>query len=270
MHVRQLAQMAGWLAASDGGMQEPSRTGEGDCGMRYWSASKCRLQRWQTALKVFEKDFTEPDEMHDPWFAAEVVIQEILVSDLLTRVWTAMLVQSEGAPGHQERQSVGYSVFIGHLELRNRAMRLVLHNRASGQGAYDRINSLRLLLERWTDLLLSRIDNTEIAAQFGFDRHRVGDFAGDRHLEDSRRRRQMGTMLQASLAAALQDRLSACSANPDLNREIAAGILECCPMSLFETTGLPGELAHLRAEQAGDDAATLLEDLTGGGNDFTA
>lgn len=234
--------------------------------MRYWSASKCRLQRWQAALKVFEDDLASPDEMHNPWFAIEVVIEEVLVSELLTRVWTAVLVQHDATRGSQELQSIGHSVFIGHLETRSRAMRLLLHNRAAGQRAFDRIDALRRRMERWTDLLLSRISDIEIGAQFGFDRHRVRDFASDRHLEDDQRRRQMESMLQASLVAALRGELSRCSANPDLNREIAVGVLECLPGDCFNASGVPASLLQARLDQSGNDAELMLRELVDGEN----
>ncbi len=261
MHARQMAEVAGWLSACSELVSRGIVPVEADRGMRYWTASKCRLQCWQAALKVFEDDLADPCEMHDPWHAIEVVIQEILVSDLLTRVWTAILVQHDQQTGHQELQSIGYSVFIGHLELRSRAMRLMLHHRAAEQQAYDRLDQVRRRMERWTDLLLSRIANLEIAAQFGFEEHRVRDFAADRPLEDHTRRRQMETLLQASLAAALNRDLSSCPANPDLNAEIIAGILECFPEDRFDSVGLPKGLLHWQLEQSQRDVEQVLQSL---------
>ncbi len=261
MHARQMAELAGWLSACSElftGDVVPIDSGQ---GMRYWTASKCRLQRWQAALKVFEDDLANPCEMHDPWYAIEVVIQEILVSELLTRVWTAVLVQHDQATDGHELQSIGYSVFIGHLELRSRAMRLMLHNRAAGQRVYDRIDRLRRRMERWTDLLLSRISNLDIAGQFGFDEQRVLDFAADRPLEDHARRLQMENLLQASLVAALNRDVSDCPANPDLNAEIVAGVLECFPGDRFDSVGLPKGLLQMQLEQDHKNTEDMLQAL---------
>ena len=261
MHARQMAEMAGWISACSELFSSGMVPVEGQHGMRYWTASKCRLQRWQSALKVFEDDLAEPCEMHDPWYAIEVVIQEILVSEILTRVWTAVLVQHDQTSGNQELQSIGYSVFIGHLEMRSRSMRLLLHNRAAGQQVYDRIDKLRRRMERWADLLLSRISDLEVAARFGFDEQRVRDFAADRPLEDHQRRSRMENLLQASLVAALNRELSTCSANPDLNAEIIAGILECFPGDRFDSLGLPKGLMHLQVEQNQRNTEAILQTL---------
>lgn len=264
MHAREMAEFAGWLSFCSPLFSQGLIPPDFGNGMRYWAASKCRLQRWQSALKMFEEDVRNPDPRHNPWPAIEALVQEILVSELLTRVWTALLVQHDEISRNQELKCIGYSVYIGHLEARNRAARLILHDRARGEEVYERLNQMRCRLERWTDMLLSRLDDLNIARQFGFDRHRVSDFAADRHLEHAERRSQMESLLQASLAAALGRDTSRCTANPDLNREIVAGILECFPDDRFDGTGLPKGLLHLQVERTGEEAARMLDTLVGG------
>ena len=261
MHARQMAETGGWLSIcsevfSKGGVQADSQQ-----AMRYWAASKCRLQRWQAALKVFENDLANPQEMHDPWHAIEVVIQEILISEILTRVWTVVLIQHDRVFDHDEMQSIGHSVFIGHLECRNRALRLILHNRAANQNAYDRLDELRRRMERWVDLLLSRVSDLPLAIQFGFDEHRVRDFAADRHLENHERRQQMESLLLASLTSGLQRNVSSWSANPDLNREIVSGVLACIPGDRFDTTGLPKSVMMMQMEQVQNDTHAMVQSL---------
>ena len=239
MHAKQMAEIGGWLSICSEVFTRGGQPANANSAMRYWAASKCRLQRWQAALKVFEDDFANPCEMHDPWHAIEIVVQEILISDVLTRVWTAVLVQHDRALEHNEMQSIGHSVFIGHLEARNRALRLMIHNRPHNQRAYDRLDELRRRMERWIDLLLSRVSDLELAIQFGFDEHRVRDFAADRHLENHERREQVQKLLLASLISSLKRGVKQWTANPDLNREIAAGVLACFPGDRFDSHGLP-------------------------------
>jgi hypothetical protein len=256
-----MAEIGGWLSICS---QVFTRGGQPVCataGMRYWAASKCRLQRWQAALKVFEQDFANPCEMHDPWHAVEIVVQEILVSDVLTRVWTALLIQHDRVTEHHEMQSIGHSVYIGHLEARNRALRLLLHNRPHNQSAFDRLDELRRRMERWTDLLLSRISDLDVAIQFGFDEHRIRDFAADRHLENHERRDQVEKLLLASLASSLKRGVGEWSANPDLNREIAAGVLACFPADRFDSWGLPRTIMLMQMEQAHSDTHEMVSNL---------
>ncbi len=261
MHARQLAEIGGWLAiASDMFARGPSSS-SAQQGMRYWAASKCRLQRWQAALKVFENDLENPAEMHDPWPAIKVVIQEILISELLTRVWTAVLIQHDRVKNHNEMQSIGHSIYIGHLEARNRAMRLIIRYRGVNEPACEKLDELRRRIERWTDLLLSRVSDLDLAVKFGSDRHRIRDFAADRPLENHRRRKEMEQLLLASLCSNLRQDGLRYTANPDLNREIAAGVMECFPADRFDSTGLPKSVLMMQMEQMQNDTQEMVQNL---------
>jgi len=261
MHAKQMAEIGGWLSICSDVFTKGGRPANATQAMRYWSASKCRLQRWQAALKVFESDFENPCEMHDPWHAIEVVIQEILISEVLTRVWTVVLIQHDRVIEHNEMQSIGQSVYIGHLECRNRALRLMISNRASNQSAYDRLEQLRRRMERWVDLLLSRLSDLKLAIQFGFDEHRVRDFAADRHMEGSERRDQVQKLLLASLSSSLNHGVKQWTANPDLNREIAAGVLACFPEDRFDPSGLPKSIMLMQMDQMQNDTHTMVQNL---------
>ena len=264
MHAKQMAEIGGWLSICSEVFARGGQPAEATHAMRYWAASKCRLQRWQAALKVFEDDLLEQCEMHDPWHAIEVVIQEILVSELLTRVWTVVLIQHDQAVQNDELRSIGQSVFIGHLEARNRAMRLLIKNRGQNQKVYDRIDELRRRMERWTDLLLSRVSDLPLAVQFGFDEHRVKDFAADRPMEGHERREQMEKLLLASLSSSLRNGIMEWTANPDLNREISAGVLACFPSDRFNSVGLPKSIMLMQMEQVQNDTYVMVQSLIDG------
>ncbi len=261
MHATQLAEIGGWLSVSSDLFIREGQHASLKSAMRYWAASKCRLQRWQAALKVFENDFANPSEMHDPWHAVETVVQEIFVSEVLTRTLTAILVQHDRASENHELQSIGHSVFIGHLEARNRALRLLLKNRSSNQAAFDRMDEMRRRMERWIDLLLSRVTDLEVAIQFGFDENRIRDFAADRTLENDEQLQQARKLLLASLSASLKRGVKSWTANPDLNREIAAGVLACVPNDRFDSIGLPKSITLMQMEQVHNDTHEMVANL---------
>ncbi|MDG2012647.1 MAG: hypothetical protein P8J33_04030 [Pirellulaceae bacterium] len=261
MHATQLAEIGGWLSISSDLFIREGQQANLKSAMRYWAASKCRLQRWQAALKVFEDDFANPCEMHDPWHAVETVVQEILVSEVLTRIWTAVLVQHDRVLAHQELQSIGHSVFIGHLEARNRALRLLLKNRPVNQAAFDRVDEIRRRMERWIDLLLSRVTDLEVAIQFGFEESRIRDFAADRPMENDEQLQQARKLLLASLSASLKRGIKTWTANPDLNREIAAGVLACVPSDRFDSVGLPKTITLMQMEQIHNDTHEMVTNL---------
>lgn len=260
MHARQLAEIGGWIAICSNALDQNNNENAVDDGLKYWAASKCRIQRWQQAIKVFEDDLQNPQPMHDPWPAINVVIQEILISDLLTRTWTAALV-SQNHASLQDLQSIGQSIYIGHLEIRNRALKLILEHRDTSEKHVQDLDELRRRIERWTDMLLSRMDNLAVVKRFGFDTQRIEDFASDRNLESRRRRREVEQILMASLANSLQTDGGRYTANPDLNREIAAGILGSIPTDRFESFGMPKSVLHMQMEQVQNDTQAMVQQL---------
>ena len=261
MHARQLAEIGGWLATSaetfiHGEDVQPARNVS-----TYWSGSKCRLQRWHAALKVFANDLDNPSEMHDPWPAIRVVAEEILLSDVLTRIWSALLTEHDRVRRCNELHSIAHSIYIGHMEARNRTLRLLLQDDDASQKAIGEIDRVRRQLERWTDLLLSYVPATTYVARFGYDRSRIYDFANDRPLVGSRLRRQQSHVMLASFAACLRTETGRFPANPDLNRRIASGVLSCFPSNRFDSSGLPKSMWLLKMEQIHQDTQVMLDDL---------
>ena len=86
MHASQLAEIGSWVAIHSSNLIYGQQDQPMLVASNYWTSSKIRLQRWVTALKMFEQDIQHPQHGHDPWPALEIVVHEILVSELLTRV----------------------------------------------------------------------------------------------------------------------------------------------------------------------------------------
>jgi hypothetical protein len=260
MHASQLAEIGSWIAAHSGSLAYGQKTQALDASNEYWTASKCRLQHWITALKMFEKDIADPSADHDPWPALEVIVQEILLSEFLTRIWAAAVHFHDHYQGTDELQGLANSTFVSHIEARNRAVRLLLAGQGSNEVVFDRFNQLRRKMERWTDLFLSQIPNLEVARRFAFDKNRVADFFSEKpeQQDESSLRRQQIWM--ASFDAEVNS-ISQFAANPALNRKIAAGILACFPADRFDSSGLPKSARMLWLEKAQDDTQALVDEL---------
>lgn len=260
MHASQLAELGSWIAAHSGGFVYGHKAQTLDASNEYWTASKCRLQRWITALKMFEKDIANPSNDHDPWPALEVIVQEILLSEFLTRIWAATVHFHDEYQGTDELQGLANSTFVSHIEARNRAVRLLLAGQGSNEAVFDRFNALRRKMERWTDLFLSQIPNLEVARKFAFDANRVADFYAenpDKQDQASLRRQQI---LMASFKAEMTG-IKEFAANPVFNRQIAAGLLACFRSDRFDSTGLPKSARMMWLEKAQDDTQALVDEL---------
>jgi D-alanyl-D-alanine dipeptidase len=261
MHASQLAEIGSWVAIHSSNLVFGEQEQPMLAASSYWTASKIRLQRWITTLKMFEEDIREPDPNHDPWPALEIVVQEILYSEVLTRVWSATVVTHDWYHESDELHGLAHAVYVSHVEAKNRALRILLLGQAANETAFDRMNVLRRRLERWTDLFLGQLPRGEKAANFGFDRQRVKDFNAEQRVHIGAEFENRQKVLVASFACdLLQDRVDY-SANPETNREIAAGILACFPSDRFDSNGLPKSAQMIWLEKSQNDTQMLVDHL---------
>lgn len=261
MHANQLADLAAWVAVHSStfiyGEGENTALDVKD----YWVKSKCRIARWNSALKMFNHDLNSPERNHNPWPAIRIVVEEIIISEILTRVMSAALVVYDQYSNSDELKGIAHSLLIAHMETRNRAIRLLLHGRAMNEQVFDQTNRLRRQAERWTDLFLSRFDNSNEASEFGFNPQRVKDFAGERVVySDEEFRRNQQVFIQ-SMAKNLRICTQKFAANPDLNREIATGVMGCFADNRFDSLGLPKSSQLLWLEKSHNDTKVLVDEL---------
>ena len=263
MHANQLAEIGSWVAIHSANLV----FGEGEqptlAATTYWSASKVRLQRWVTALKMFDQDMRDPDSSHDPWPALEIVVQEILLSEVLSRIWSATVMTHDWYHQTDELHGLVHSVHVSHIEAKNRAIRILLYGQAKNETAFDRINRVRRRLERWTDLFLGQLPRVDKSIIFGFDRHRVEDFNKEQRYFVGREYVTRQRLLMSSFASDLMKDQTLYAANPELNREIAAGTLACFPSDRFDSHGLPKSIQTIWIEKSQHETQFLLDQLEG-------
>lgn len=263
MNANELAEVGSWLASHAPALiyGKPQWM---DAAKPYWSASRCRLQRWTWALRTFRDDLRlDPADVgfHNPWPAMEIVIQEIFTSDLLSRVWSATMVTHDWCAGTNEFRGLAESVHWGHAEARERAARAMVSGRALGESSFDRLSQLGHRIERWTDLFLAQLPPCPETRCFAFRADRVSDFRAEHDYYDEEERALRQQLLTVSMRADLASVTLRYSANPDLNRSIAAGVVNCFPANRFDSMGLPRTARMLWLEQSQWDASYFVEKL---------
>jgi hypothetical protein len=266
MHVRELVEIAGLVALNGpllvGGSSAPSPVHLD----QYWSTSKCRFESWNRALKIYATlSVKESREDLDAWVDIHAALDEIFVSEMLTRVWSAVLVARDRRTQTDAAEPIARSVLASHMEARHRAMALLLHGQGLGTQQSMTLNRLRRRVERWTDVLIGGLLHTGgkyDLREFAVEPERAQDFAADLAIErQDPSGRQAWRLTLVSLRSAFQNRLSPAAANPDANARIASSILGCFPGDLFDSTGLFQSLWMLRLSANASDAQGLLSDL---------
>ena len=261
MHSSQLAELGSWVAINSGNLVYGEQEQPMLVATTYWTSSKIRLQRWVTSLKMFENDFEIPKKGHNPWPAFEIVVQEILISEMLTRIWSATVLTHDWYHQQDEMHGLAHSIHVSHIEAKNRAIRILLRAQAANEEAFDRVNALRRRIERWTDMFLGQLPQGDKASVFGFDRNRVIDFNREQRESSGPEFLTRQKVLAASFSADLLRDHIPYAANPDLNREIASGVLACFPSDRFDSNGLPKSARMIWLEKSQQDTQMLVDQL---------
>src|SRR5262249_40457780 len=140
----------------------------------YWKASRCRLDRWCRNLAGAAKRSNS-----GPWSDDEVSnFEEILVGEILTRVVTTLAAAHDQQHSASESAPVARNIFNAHVDIRRRAIALIVAPHRDEEQAADLL-ALRRQCDRWSDLLLAYLMPLTRVGEFAADPSRVGDFAYD-------------------------------------------------------------------------------------------
>lgn len=234
---------------------------------QYWSASKCRQQRWARSLKqvldTSQRKKPPAGELQDdlPGIAASgALLEEIFASEVLTRVFAAIATLHDRRRGTSDAEPVARSVFMGHLESRRRALTVLASGLPISSRVGPAINHYRRRAERWNDLFIGCLSSHGDVAEFAFDVETAAQFADDFRGQDRRESRIGWALIMTSLRAAARD-FSSASGNHDLHRQIAAAVLGSFGHDAFDSLGLPRSLWAARLLHTADSAHGLVEQL---------
>jgi hypothetical protein len=192
-------------------------------------------------------------------------LEEIFVCEMMARVWSAVLALCDERAGDTRTSSIAIGVLTAHTEVSNRLLTVLVDGRLPRSGAKS-LNRLRRVTERWTDLLLGRLNSPTSIKRFAHNAERATDFADGLRGELSvAQGEQSWTLLRTSLRAAFARRLSPHSANPDLNARIAVAIVGSLPVNVIEPTGLRHPLWFARMSSAATEMEMLVDQFLNDG-----
>ncbi|MCA9169093.1 MAG: hypothetical protein KDB23_15570 [Planctomycetales bacterium] len=174
MHCRELIEVAVTLAErSDVLVACHPRLSERHL-QQYWVAARGLLNSWGTSIRRCVEQMESTDYVSDAlWLKWTPTLEEILLSEIQTRVWACLLEECDRRAGLHEYSPVGTSIFSGHLDLRRRILAILLRGRQLAAYPVWRLNRTRVSVETWTDLLLASLQVGTHVERYGFDRHRL-------------------------------------------------------------------------------------------------
>jgi hypothetical protein len=172
------ASLWGFHGAMMAEAHEPLRT---EAVQEYWLRNRVRFDAWSDRLTQLTPwlTFQVPSTRQSAWKEASTLIEEILMSEPLARVCTAVATELETRHVDCDSRAILHNVLSNHLELRKRSLACILEGIETGAEEAQRLNRLRSYLEHWTDLLLGFFAPDETCDSYAFCPERAGDFANE-------------------------------------------------------------------------------------------
>ena len=264
MHARELVELAAVVATQGPAIVLGSSRLSFRGLEQYWVASRCRLEHWSRAFK----EIGQP-QLAWPWsatagesFRVLSVLEEVLASEVLVRVWGAVLHAYGGQRNTPDPECFGRGVYQGQLDARNRVLKLLVAGPSISSQQAVRLNELRQRVDRWSDVLVGCIataaDVSEYAPNPEQARQIADELGGVQGLSANPTRWQFTL---ASLRAAFLNTFETAAANPEANVQIAASILGALDSDSFNSLGLFPTLWQTRLEHMAHDTTLLIDEL---------
>ena len=207
----------------------------------YYILSRNRFNRWMRDLDDLGRGVSLQDPLHLVGLitgrpATRGITEQILINEMVTRVWTVLLLARDAHNGIDRIRPVARNIHMGHLAVRHKALGVVLSDEGLMPDDLLAIDKLRKSTERWTDLLCCSIMGEFDLWDFAFDKDRAREFLRDRTDQAGLNPRSRGwVLILAGLRHSFQDEgLSASVHNDD--RRLARLMLNCFPQDAPEMT----------------------------------
>ena len=149
----------------------------------FWKYGRRRITDWklcfnrcnrQLTFAVDRNRFRKSRELED-------LIAELLVSDVLIRLWSGVLAAVDVHRGTNWAAPIARHTLIDHLQARYLALQSLVDQSQLSHSRILRLNRLRHSTERWTDVLLGRVVCRWDVGDFAFDESLAREY-GESHL----------------------------------------------------------------------------------------
>lgn len=232
----------------------------------YWTTCRGRFDYWHGYLGECRHllETHKHDEVRKWWSNHQCIVEEILMSELLTRTYAALGSTLDQGEQSQEIGPITHSVFLTHLEARSRVLRLILDCRAVSLESAVRVNRLRAKLERWNDSLLAHLfaDMPEPAERYAFDPRRLKTTTREiQSIPAGAARDTAGWILWTAMRNSLAEQCRHPSKLSDQNRQVGDSVLMCLRPDLFDAVGLCKTLWLHRLERGAEQTDRVLRQL---------
>ena len=240
LNHRQTVEIAAMIAAHSAHVIEGTTRLPDAPLQRFWKSAKRKMNGWRSELSghVIAGPDAPIAEHQSRWQTIKPILEDIFVSEILTRVWGAVLTAYDQRHGIQHAEPFARSTLIGHLQCRQLALSHIVDPINVSTTALAQVDRFRRRTERWTDMCLGHLLLNYAVRDFAFEARRAIDF-GDNpmmHAENPGSRAAW-MLIMASLRMAFSESEAPCRQSNDIDRDIRNSIIACFPPNAFHRDG---------------------------------
>lgn len=233
---------------------------------QYWTATHTCFGLWHQAMGRYSRaEKTEHQHAIDEWWSDHTALmEEILVSELLTRVVAALGAGMDEGSAEEEISPVTHAILLNHLEASNRVHQIILKARGTAAMRAERLNRVRQGIESWTDVLIGRMSVRNSAPiQYAINSQRATEYAEEASQQGHGvTRKTSNALMNISMRDMIYQRMSSEPALPAANREVSRSVMLMLRPELFDSVGALKSLWVHRLEKSADQTDRMLDELT--------
>ncbi len=249
MNIAQTTELAALIATHSKHVIESPQPLPEEALRNYWHYSRKQLVHWMNGLnrldtqRILEKE--SEAELLQRDIAVQSIIEEIFVTEILTRVWTAVLSATDQRRSVQYAEPVARGVLLSHLQARRRALISLVDGHLSPMRVGS-LNKLRRRCERWTDFLLGQLAPQYEIDDFAFDSQRAYDLGQNSSSITAQPLLLAGMRIGFSTFDFVNRPAS------QIQQKIISSVLASFPIDAFRQAGTFRSLSHLRIHRSAD------------------
>ncbi|MCA9056339.1 MAG: hypothetical protein KDA75_21070 [Planctomycetaceae bacterium] len=203
MTLRQLAEMSAIVALHGESVIRCGTPVSDRCLGTYFRHARDRHRSWRSILATISE--TGQDDIDEVTARLKSLLAEVLATEMLTRVWSAVLSASDMHCQVVHSDPIARHVLVGVLETRSQLLSQLLNGSCRPIGTLVQADLLRRKCDRWTDLLIGELSLRDDVSRFAVNPARAREFCEQSCGSPYSERQVTWTLLSAGLCQAVPD-----------------------------------------------------------------
>ncbi len=247
MHAITLAELASSFVGVAHGLLNQQLVPPQDAARALWTLHRSRCDEWNYRLAEHRDAINRSGTTSrtGKWSEVMPVLQEILLTEPLTRTLACFAIQLEELQLSDEFTPLMHSSLVSHIEARHRCLSLIVFGPGLSVETAVKLNRLRRHLENYTDQLLAALPDVSNMEAYCFDalailksQDSIGKLLPSESPDGKWLHLHMQN-LEHQLWRNLQCDIDWRAANGRLNHRISQTVMALLPRQFFDGVGIP-------------------------------